>query len=192
MKSLFSTLFSTSRSEVLRLLFPQPGTELYLREIQRASGLALRSIQLELETLLAHDLIVARRDGNRVYYRANSRHAIFPELQGLVLKTAGLADVLRDALAEVSGIKVAFIFGSVASGMERAESDVDLMVLGEIGLRPLAPLLRIASQSLNREINPHVMTIPEWQRKTAGADVFVNRVLQEPKIWLRGNEDELK
>jgi DNA-binding transcriptional ArsR family regulator len=135
------------RAEVLRLLFADASRELHLRDLTRQSGLGLGTVQGELEKLSASDLVTSRRDGNRRYYRANSTHPLFPDLQQLVLKTSGLRDVLAGALGDVKGIEVAFVFGSLASSGGKAASDVDLFVIGDAGLRGLATALRGISEA---------------------------------------------
>ena len=130
--------------------------------------------------------------GNRVYYQANRRSPLFGELQGIVLKTTGLADVLRGALEPLQEkVRVAFVFGSLASGSATSESDVDLMVIGEAGLRELAPLLPSARATLGREINPVAVKPREWRNRLVHGDHFTETLLREPKVFLMGDEDEL-
>lgn len=188
---LLSVLFPQVRAEVLRLLFSDPKRELHLRDLTRQSGLGLGTVQGELEKLSSVDLISSQRDGNRRYFRANANHPLFPVLQQLVLKTAGLHDVLAEALAEVKGIEVAFVFGSLAKGAGKATSDVDLMVIGEVGLRVLAPALRKAGQILGREINPVTMSVTEFRKGRAKNPLLVD-VLGKPKLFVKGAPDELE
>ena len=191
MTSLLSVLFPQVRAEVLRLLFAEAGRELHLRELTRRSGLGLGTVQDELAKLAGVDLVTSRRDGYRRYYRANAGHPLFSDLQQLVLKTAGLSDVLVEALQGVKGIEVAFLFGSLAGGTGKAGSDVDLMVIGAAGLRQLAPRLRQASARLGREINPVTMTAAEFARRQRH-DRFLMDVLAKDKLFVKGGADELK
>ncbi len=191
MPSALAALFPQVRAELLRLLFSTPGARLHVRELARRSGLTLGTVQDELKKLTAAGLLLSQRDGNRLYHLANEQHPIFPELRSLVLKTSGLRDVLSSALAEVPGIDLAFIFGSLAADTAGASSDVDLMVLGTASLRSLAPSLRRATARLDREINPHVLTPAEWSRRLGSDDAFIRRVSREPKLWLKGGAHEL-
>lgn len=191
MPSVLSSLFPRVRAELLRLLFAGQGVRLHVRELTRQSGLTLGTIQAELKKLTAAGLLLSERDGNRLYYAANAGHPIFPELRSLILKTTGLRDVLAAALAEVKGIALAFVFGSIATDHAGPGSDVDLMVLGTASLRTLAPHLRRASAELHREINPHSLSPAEWSRRLAARDAFIRRVAAEPKLWLKGGPDEL-
>jgi predicted nucleotidyltransferase len=187
---LLSVLFPSVRAEVLRLLFAEAGRELHLRELTRQSGLTLGTMQDELEKLSFADLVTSRRDGNRRCYQANASHPLFPDLQQLVLKTSGLRDVLVEALDGVRGVEIAFVFGSLASGAGQAGSDVDLMVIGDAGLRTLAPRLRAASVRLAREINPVTMTAAEFA-KGRKKNPFLAEVLAKEKLFVKGGADEL-
>lgn len=189
--SVITILFPKVRAEVLRLLFADASREVHLRDLTRQSGLGLGTVQDELEKLSSADLVASRRDGNRRYYRANSGHPLFPDLQKLVLKTTGLREVLLNALRDVKEIEVAFVFGSLASGTGKAASDVDLFVIGDAGLRALAPALRPAADTLGREINPVSMTAAEF-RKRRTKDAFVRDVLGREKLFVKGGADELE
>jgi DNA-binding transcriptional ArsR family regulator len=189
--SLLSILFPQGRAEVLRLLFAESAQELHLRELTRRSGLTLGTVQDELAKLTKADLITNRRDGNRRYYRANASHPLFPDLRQIVLKTAGLREVLAEALAGVKGVEVAFVFGSLAGGTGSAASDVDLMVIGQAGLRAIIPHLRNATERLGREINPVTMTPAEFA-KNRGRNAFLSDVLTKEKLFVKGGPDELE
>lgn len=143
MNTLAELLSSRVKAEVFRLLFGTVGGELHVREIERQSGLADATVRQELKRLARLGLVEARRDGNRTYYRANHLHPLYPDIRNLVLKTSGLVDLLRGALVH-PGIRVAFVFGSLASGNENAHSDVDLMVIGTISLRQLGSSCRVS------------------------------------------------
>lgn len=188
--SLLEVIFPQVRAEVLRLLFAEEGRELHLRELTRQCGLSLGTLQTEVEKLRAADLLLARRDGNRLYFRANAAHPLFTDLRQLVLKTAGLREVLADALRDVSGIELAFVFGSLASGDGKAGSDVDLMVIGDAGLRALAPRLRPVAERLGREINPVTLTAAKFIRDRTKKP-FLRDVLAKEKLFIKGNTDEL-
>lgn len=184
-------LFPKARAEILRLLFDDPSRELHLRDVARLAGLTPAALQREAISLAKQEILSARRDGNRVYYRANTAHPLFPDIRGIVIKTAGIASTLRQALLPIEHIDLAFVFGSTASGQANSGSDVDLLVLGKAGLRKIAPAIRKVSQSLGREINPICFTPAEWREKLAHGDALVARILAEPKLWLKGGPDAL-
>ncbi len=183
-------LSSRGRAEIFRLLFGVSAQELHLRELERRSGLAVRTVDQELKKLEAMDLVKARKDGNRLYYSANTTHPLYEDIRNLVMKTSGLVEVLREALAR-DGVAVAFVFGSVARGNEGAEGDVDLMVLGDAGLKDVSAWLAGTSERIGREVNPHVMLPSEFKQRRDSGDHFVLRLLESPKLLVVGDQDEL-
>ena len=189
--SLAELLSSKVKAELFRLLFGLKAERLHLRELERRSGLAVATVQQEISRLRRLGLIEARPDGNRTYFVAKEDHPLYAEIRGLVLKTSGLAEVLRRALQKEKRIKVAFVFGSVARAREQAHSDVDLLVIGEIGLRGIVGLLGDAAEKVGREINPKVLTPSEFRRRKRTDDPFLSRVLAEPRLFIIGDEHEL-
>lgn len=186
-------LFGRTRHAVLGLLYAHPDQEFYQQEITQAADVNLSAVQREVRNLVELGLVTRRRDGNRVYYQANRGSPVFPDLQGLILKTVGLADVVREALEPLRDrIEVAFVFGSLAAGHVTPESDVDLMVIGKAGLRDVAPPLAEASGTLGREVNPVTLSPEEWAERLRRDDHFISRVADEPKIFVLGTADELE
>jgi uncharacterized protein len=185
-------LSSKIRAEIFNNLFGiASDSELYMREIERRTGFAIGTVQTELKKLTRLDIISRIKDGNRVYYRANTAHPLYPEIHTLVLKTSGLSDVLKNSLDNAKDIRVAFVFGSLARQEEKALSDVDLMVVGSIGLRKLSGLLMDVAGKIGREINPHVLSEKEFIDRIKGRDHFLKQVLESPKIFIVGTEHEL-
>lgn len=191
MTGLVDIVSSRVKAELLRLLFGLGQPDLHLRELVRRSGLSLGTVRQELQRLARVGLLIARKDGNRVYYRANPDHPVHGELCSLVLKTDGLAGVLVPAFATAE-VRIAFVFGSVARGDTRANSDVDLMVIGSVGLRRLTSLLSGLADRLGREINPHVLSQEEFVERRRQHDHFVASVLNSPKLFIKGTEHELE
>ena len=191
MSLLAKILSSKIRAEIFRLLFGTNDKALHMRDIERRSGFAIGTIQGELKKLSKLDLVLKEVDGNRTYYRANKNHPLYNDIHNLVLKTTGLVDVLRNAL-ETQKIKLAFVFGSFAKGEESADSDIDLMVIGNLGLRETTKLLSNTQEKILREINPHVYSLDEFIKKYKENDHFVSQVAEGPKIFIIGSEDELK
>jgi uncharacterized protein len=190
MNMLAQLICSRVRAEIFRVLFGLRGGEVHLREIQRQTGFAIGTVRQDIEKLVKLSLVNRRRDGNRVYYAANDSHPIHSEIRLLVFKTAGLADVLSAAL-KTEHIRFAFVFGSVASGLATAESDIDLIVVGEIGLRKVSSLLSGVGNKLGREINPYVLSPKEFTRRIDQKDHFLTSVLASPRIFVVGSEHDL-
>jgi uncharacterized protein len=191
MTSLVDIVSSRVKAELLRLLFGLARSELHLRELARQSGLALGTVQQELRRLARVGLVIARKDGNRAYYRANPEHPVYRDLCSLVLKTDGLVGVLEPAF-KTPDVAIAFVFGSVARHETGAVSDIDLMVIGSVGLRRLSALLSGMTGRLGREINPHVLSVEEFSERKKQGDHFVTSVLNAPKLFVKGTANELE
>jgi predicted nucleotidyltransferase len=174
-----------ARRAVLARTFLDPAREFYLRELVRLTGLAPRTIHQEVERLVGADLLAERRDGNRRYLHANERHPLYRPVREIVLKTDGLADVLREALG-AEGIEFALVFGSIAAAMPTAGSDVDLLVVGSLGLREAVRRLHAAQDVLAREIVPNVWTREEFEERRRDHDPFLARILDGPVIGVVG------
>lgn len=183
-------LFGADHRRLLGLLLMRPDQGFHVREIARLTGADAGNALRALRKLEQAGLLTATRSGNQVLYQANRQSPIFTELQGIVRKTVGLADVLREALAPLARrIERAFVFGSVARGEEGPRSDVDLMVVGDLKFDEVVAALYPHHERLGREINPVVLTPDEYQTRK-GDKGFVARVLKDPRIALFGGDDE--
>lgn len=183
---------SQARVEILKLLFLISSNRHYLREIATLTKQPVRAVQRELARLEAAGLVQSWTEGNRKYFQADRDLSVFPEIRALLMKTAGMKELVQQHLLEaVDSIQIAFLFGSYASGKETPFSDIDLMVIGEMTSRSLANVLAPAREILGREINPVILDIRELQQKFVDNDPFIQSVLREPKIFLIGDEDEL-
>ncbi len=185
-------LFGKTRRAILSLLFTHADESFYLRQIVRASGCGLGPVQRELRLLTEAEILRRAVSGRQVYFQANPQSPIFPELKSLVAKTAGFSDALRNALSPIASlIKVAFLYGSVARGEEKRASDVDLLVVGEASFSDVVLNLQATQETLGREINPTVYAEAEFRSKVREKHPFLTSVLNGPKIFLIGNDDEL-
>jgi predicted nucleotidyltransferase len=191
MSLLIEILSSQVRAEIFRLLFRSDKPSIHLRDLQRQSGLSIGTIQKEIAHLKTLDLVTSERDGNRLYYTANSDHPLYREICSLVEKTSGVAERLKKVLHSINGIECAFIFGSFARGEEKSHSDLDLIVIGGIGLRKLSPILKHITEQTQREINPHVYSKQSWKEKLKKKDHFIRSVMNDKRIFLVGDEDVL-
>ena len=191
--SVADALFSGLQQRLLAVLFGQPDRSFYGNELLRLTGTGRGALQRELEKLVSADLVTVTPIGNQKHYQANAAAPIFAELRGIVMKTLGLADVLRTALNAVSDrIELAFVFGSVAKGTDIATSDIDLMVVTEtLTYADLFEGLAAAEQVLGRKVNPTLYTSAALAEKVRTENSFVLRVLSQPKIFLIGAEDVL-
>ena len=190
---LSDVLFGKIRGGVLALLYGWADKAFYVRQIARHLQASAGSVRRELEKLAAVDLIVRTALGNQVFYQVNQRHPIFSEMRALVNMTVGIFNTLRSALGPLGNrLSVAFVYGSIARQEERAGSDIDLMIIGDIELDDILVRLTQAETSLSRAVNPTVYSIHEFKRKLEDGNHFLNAVLDGKKVFLIGNEDELR
>ena len=189
---LANLLFGAYRRDVLGLLLLHPGESYHVRELARMTGRPANTLYRELATLAAAGLLVRRAQGNQVHYAANPACPIHEELRGILRKTTGIAGVLRDALVACGGrIKLAFVYGSVASGQEGPRSDIDVLIVGDLTFEDAVRAFASAERSLRREINPRVYGLRGFQAKLASKEAFLLRVLNGPKLLLIGNPDDI-
>lgn len=189
---MLSELFtSNSRAEIMRILFNGLAEEHYLRDIEKLSHVKVNSLQKEVKHLSSLDLLKARKDGNRIYYSANIEHPLYPDLVSIVEKTVGIFAELKRSLND-SRIHCAFAFGSFAKRAEKASSDIDLVVIGDIGMRGVSKLLSGLQEKVGREVNPHVFTVEEFKKRLKSKDHFISNVLKEEIKVLIGNIDEYR
>ena len=196
--SLSDALFSKVRQRVLAVLFGTPDRSFYANEVIALARSGTGAVQRELAGLAAAGLLTIRKQGNQKHYQANASAPVFAELRGLVLKTMGLADVLLAALLPLAGqIDAAFVYGSVAKQQDTAQSDIDLLIvsssastLANLSYADVFGALEAASATLGRTVNPTLYTAEEFNKRLANKNAFVTRVLQQPKIWLIGNEEQ--
>ena len=186
-------LFGRTRGAILALLFGHADQSFYTRQIAREVNASVGAVQRELENLSKVGLIVRNSVGSQVFYQANRDAPIFREMQGLVNKTVGIFSVLRAALHPLAKrVLVAFVYGSVAREEETAQSDVDLLVVGKATLEEVLSRLSTVEKSIRRPINPTVYSVAEFKSKLASGNHFLTAVLKGQKVFLLGDEDELR
>ena len=191
---LSDALFSKVQQRVLALIFGRPERSFYTSEIIRNVRSGTGAVERELSRLESSGLVLIERIGNQKHYRANRQSPIFEELQSLVLKTIGLAEPLRELLEPYSSmIKTAFVYGSVAKGIDTARSDIDLMVIGQdLAYPDLYAGLQKAENVLHRQVSPNFLSPQDWRRKLAEKNPFITKISAQPKIFIFGSEDDLR
>jgi predicted nucleotidyltransferase len=191
--SLADALFPRVRQRVLALLYGNPERSFFLNEVVALAQSGTGAVQRELASLAQAGLLTVTAQGNQRHYQANVASPVFDELRGLVLKTSGLVDVLRAALAPISAhICAAFVYGSVAKQQDTAQSDVDVLIISEdLGYADVFGTLEHAATALGRKVNPTLYTSADMAKRVKQGNAFVTRVLKQPKMWLIGNEESL-
>jgi predicted nucleotidyltransferase len=193
MSLIATALFPKTKRGVLALLFGHPGREFHIREVARSHGLAVPQTRRELQKLESAGLLVRRESGQMILYRANEASPIYDELRRIVMKVLGIGPVLARALAPLAGgIDCAFVYGSVARGEDTSESDIDLMVIGEVTFSQVAAAVRSAQDRLERPVNPTVYPRAEWAEKVGNGHHFIATVSKEEKLYIIGSDDVLE
>jgi uncharacterized protein len=180
---------SATRRKLLALFFLNSKNRYYVRELERRTGENISAVRRELGILGKAGLLLEERQGNMAYYRANAASPIFSEIRGIMLKTEGFADAIRGALAG-KGARFAFIYGSYATGGERAGSDVDVMIIGDVAPKEIIGKIREAERGIGREINYSIYPEKEFGKELSKG--FIRDVMKGRKVMLIGDEDGLE
>lgn len=190
--ALMDLLFAATRQRVLAQLLLNPEESFHQRELARLTGSHAGTLGRELDKLTDTGLLLRREQGNQVRYQANAQCPLFPELATMFRKTHGIVPALREALTPLGTmIRVALVFGSMARGTQSAGSDIDLLVLGDVGFAELVQALYPVQQALQREINPVLYTPAEFHRRAQDGEAFVRQFLDQPNVFLKGDKDDL-
>jgi predicted nucleotidyltransferase len=192
--SLGDALFRGVQQRVLAVLFGAPDRSFYGNELMRLTGSGKGALLRELDRLERSGLVTARRIGNQKHYQANPQTPVYEELRGIVVKTFGAADVLRQALLPLAErVTAAFVYGSVAKRTDTSRSDIDVLLISEnVGYQELIKALQPAEKKLGRKVSPTLYSRAELARKRVERGGFLARVLEQPKIFLIGTERDLE
>lgn len=190
-RSLADALFTKTQQRVLGILFGRPDRTFFLRELIEAAASGSGATQRQLARLEESGLVTVSRIGTQKHYQANHDSPISEELRGIVTKTVGLADPLRAALRSLGKrVVLGLVYGSMAKGEARAESDIDLLVVADgITLEELFVRLAPAEKALGRRIHPTLYTSEEFARRRKIGNPFLKKVLAGKHIAVIGTED---
>jgi len=186
-------LFTASQRRVLGLLFGQPHRSFFTKELIDLSGIGSGAVQRELSKLLDSGLVRQTVLGNQKHYRANSDAPIYEALVDIVQKTMGVAGMVRDTLLPLAeDIHFAILFGSVAKGSDRAQSDIDVLIVSDtLPLDRVFAALAPAEQALGRTVAPTVYSTAEFLKRRKQSNAFLTRVMAGPHVVLLGAEDDI-
>ena len=186
-------LLSRSVQEILTALLLEREKPWYFRDLAKRLARTPSTLQRPLESLVQAGILKKWTEGNRVYFAADQECPLLPELRSLLTKTVGLVDVLCDVLRpHEKSIPVAFVYGSVARGQERSESDVDLLVIGRTTLADLSPALAKAEIRLGRAVHVTIYSPGDFAEKLARKNHFLRSVLAKEKIFVIGTAHDLE
>lgn len=184
-QSLIDALFGKTKKAIIGILFSQADRVMHLRELARRANVSPTAVAKEAKILADAGLIISITDGNRVTFRANQDSPIFEELRSIAKKTYGLVDILRQALINTQGIEQAFVFGSMANGTDKAHSDIDLMVIGNVDMLELYDTLAPLDKELGRPI--HISHYDHEELNKAINDKIVQRIFEGPRMMVIDN-----
>ncbi len=182
---------SRTRSKILELFLSNPDLEIHLREIARQIEEKYNSTRMELNNLEEISILISRKDGNQRYFKINKANLIYPDLKNIYLKTSGVGNAIRNSLDKIGDIQFCFIYGSYARHTEKADSDLDIFIIGEVDENKLIPVINSIETKINREINYILYTTEEFQNRKERNDKFVMNVLEGEKIMLFGDETQI-
>ncbi len=188
---MLTKLFSSTRAELLSLFFNNPDSKFYLREIARHIGKDAAGIKRELDTLVKIGILGREKRGIQKYYFADKRSPIFSEMKGLIFKTTGVEGSVKAALSRLKGVRAAFIYGSYAKGAEKEDSNINLMVIGQVNITELNDMVMALEEKLKREIDYLVFDEQEYRKRKDAKDPYIREIVKGKKIFLVGKEDEL-
>ncbi len=184
-------MFGVYRRELLARVLLRPDEKFHVRELARLTGFSPGSIHREMKAMAESGLLLREHVGNQVLYQANKACPIYEDLACIFRKTLGLVNVLQGALQSIeNAIEIALVFGSMASGKQKEFSDIDILILGDLSLVEVVKALAPIQAELGREVNPVVMAPEKFTTMLVKLDRFAMRILDEPKLFVKGNENE--
>jgi predicted nucleotidyltransferase len=181
---------SKTRKAILQLYFYHPEKKYYLRELEKKINFPVQNIRRELINLEKKGIYKRERSGNQVFYYLNKESPIYNDFENIISKTIGIENQLRESLSGLSGIKQAFIFGSFADGTKDYLSDIDIIIVGDIDENNLIEKIMELENKFEREINYHIYSEKEFEKRKKEKDSFISNILSKPVIFLAGKNGE--
>lgn len=188
---MLNKLFSSTRAELLSLFFNNPDEKFYLREIARHISKDAAGIKRELDTLVKIGLLGVEKRGVQKYYSADKSSPIFSEMKGLIFKTTGIQGSIKAVLSRLKGVQAAFIYGSYAKGAEKEDSNINLMVIGQVNITELNDVVMGLEEKMKREIDYLAFDEQEYRKRKDAKDPFIREIVKGKKIFLLGKEDDI-
>ena len=184
-----SLVRSKTTRKILGLLFSNPEGRFYMRQLERMTGEPVSAVRRDLKRLESAGILLSREEAKVKYFWVNKENPIYEEVKRIVFKTIAVGDTIKGFIKNIRGLKVAFIYGSIARGEENAKSDLDLMIIGKIDSVRLHSKIGEIEDKVNRTINYIFIKDEDLKAKRTA---FLNRVLKEKKIFLIGDERDLQ
>lgn len=189
--NILKTLFSSEvRINILSHFFMHPDEGYYIRQLEKILKKPVSNIQKELVKLEKIDLLSSSVEGNQKRYILKNEFPLYDELRNIFIKTTGLSDLIRDSLHLIKKIEFAFIYGSFATGDETSQSDVDLMIVGNVSDIIINKSIKEVEKQINRMINYSIYSKGEIEKRISANDNFIKTILEAPIILIIGNKDD--
>lgn len=183
--------FTKNQTLILEIFFNHPEKSYYLRELARLIGKEPGVFQRDINKLVEKGILNSQYQARSRFFQLNKKHPLYRELKSVFLKTVGVVGKLKEILKDIQGIKTAFIFGSFAKEKEDSFSDIDLMLVGKPDEDLLISGISKLEGQIEREINYHIFSPRDWQKKLKEKNSFLENILSQPKIFLIGKKDDL-
>ena len=183
---------SKARQAIFRLYFTNPEKSFYLRELERELSIPVSMLRKELISLEKEGLFLSSKQGNLLYYSLNRAYPLYNEIKTIVFKTVGIQGALYQALLNIKNINAAFIYGSYAKDSSNAKSDIDLFIIGTPDENILIEKINTLEKTLKREINYSIYSKSDFKKKKSQKDPFISDVIKNKKLFLVGDENELR
>jgi predicted nucleotidyltransferase len=186
-------LLGKTRAAVLREIYASPGRRLSFNELVRRLKSGPGAVSRELKTLATAGLISEHREGNQRFVSACATSPVYAELKAFIAKASGAPAFIRDALRGLEdAIEIAIIFGSVAAGAERADSDLDLFVVGTAGYSVVTQRLYSIEERLGRRVQTLYFDATSAIDRASLRKPSMRSLLSGPKLFVLGNEARLQ
>jgi len=183
--------FTKNQTLVMEIFFNNPEKSYYLRELAKILGKQPGVFQKDINALVAKNILLSERVANSRFFKLNKEYALYSEIKSIFFKTVGAQGQLKDVLSKIKNIKLAFIFGSFASKSEDSLSDIDLMIIGNPKEEELIPEIIKIENKIDREINYHIFSQEEWEKRVKDGDSFLKNILAKEKIFLINDQNRL-
>ena len=180
---------SKLRSKILSYFFTSPEKSLYVRELGIILDEDPGNLSRELRKLAREGIFVSSTKGRVKFYSLDKRYPLFSDLKNIIFKTDGIEGSLRRLVSEYARIDLAFIYGSYAKEKEKGSSDIDIVVVGSFPRDEFTRKLRALESRLNREANFNSYTRAEFDKESAKKGGFLNMVIKDKVILLKGSLD---
>ena len=186
---------SKNRVKILLIFFLNPHKEFYTRQLEKKLNIPVGNVRRELKKIEAAELIHSKPMGNLVLYKINQNNPYYSQFKNIILKTAGIQELLKPIFINDKNIICSFIYGSYAKNEFDAFSDLDVFIIIKKNSKfyeKINEKLQKFEQKIDREINADYLTKSEFLERKNKKDPYLVDILKNPKIFIKGGINELR